>query len=62
MLGRREVPENLWIKCTETGEMVFHKDLEGNKWVIPASGYQMKMPAKARLADLFDNGEFESMP
>jgi acetyl-CoA carboxylase carboxyl transferase subunit beta len=56
------VPENLWIKCPETGEMVFHKDLEGNKWVIPASGYHMKMPAKARLADLFDNGEFESLP
>ncbi len=35
MLGRREVPENLWIKCPETGEMVFHKDLEENKWVIP---------------------------
>ncbi|MBY5522346.1 acetyl-CoA carboxylase, carboxyltransferase subunit beta [Rhizobium leguminosarum] len=62
MLGRREVPENLWIKCPETGEMVFHKDLEGNKWVIPASGYHMKMPAKARLIDLFDNGEFESLP
>jgi len=62
MLGRREVPENLWIKCPETGEMVFHKDLEGNKWVIPASGYHMKMPAKARLADLFDNSEFESLP
>ncbi|NNU49999.1 acetyl-CoA carboxylase carboxyltransferase subunit beta [Rhizobium sp. WYCCWR 11279] len=62
MLGRREVPENLWIKCPETGEMVFHKDLEGNKWVIPASGYHMKMPAKARLVDLFDNGEFESLP
>ena len=35
MLGRREVPENLWIKCPETGEMVFHRDLEENKWVIP---------------------------
>ncbi|MDR6670842.1 acetyl-CoA carboxylase, carboxyltransferase subunit beta [Rhizobium sp. 1399] len=62
MLGRREVPENLWIKCPETGEMVFHKDLESNKWVIPASGYHMKMPAKARLADLFDNGEYEALP
>jgi acetyl-CoA carboxylase carboxyl transferase subunit beta len=62
MLGRREVPENLWIKCPETGEMVFHKDLEGNKWVIPASGYHMKMPAKARLVDLFDNGEYEALP
>jgi acetyl-CoA carboxylase carboxyl transferase subunit beta len=62
MLGRREVPENLWIKCPETGEMVFHKDLEENKWVIPASGFHMKMPAKARLADLFDGEDFELLP
>ncbi|MDR6755918.1 acetyl-CoA carboxylase carboxyl transferase subunit beta [Mycoplana sp. BE70] len=62
MLGRREVPENLWIKCPETGEMVFHRDLEENKWVIPASGYHMKMPAKARLKDLFDDGAYEALP
>jgi acetyl-CoA carboxylase carboxyl transferase subunit beta len=64
MLGRPVVdtPENLWIKCPETGEMVFHKELEANKWVIPGSGYHMKMPAKERLADLFDNGQFESLP
>jgi acetyl-CoA carboxylase carboxyl transferase subunit beta len=64
MLGRpnRDVPENLWIKCPETGEMVFHKDLEENKWVIPASGFHMKMPAKARLVDLFDGGLFEALP
>jgi acetyl-CoA carboxylase carboxyl transferase subunit beta len=61
MLGRRDVdvPENLWIKCPETGEMVFHKELEANKWVIPGSGYHMKMPARERLVDLFDNGDFE---
>ncbi len=40
--------------------MVFHKDLEENKWVVPASGYHMKMPAKARLADLFDGGKYEA--
>ncbi|HVK90101.1 MAG TPA: acetyl-CoA carboxylase, carboxyltransferase subunit beta [Mycoplana sp.] len=62
MLGRREVPENLWIKCPETGEMVFHRDLEENKWVIPASGYHMKMPAKARIKDLFDDGVYEALP
>ena len=62
MLGRRDdIAENLWIKCPETGEMVFHKDLEDNKWVIPASGFHMKMPAKARLIDLFDNGEYEAL-
>jgi acetyl-CoA carboxylase, carboxyl transferase, beta subunit len=62
MFGRREVPENLWIKCPETGEMVFHKDLEENHFVIPASGYHMKMTAKARLAHLFDGGEYQVLP
>ncbi|KQU92702.1 acetyl-CoA carboxylase carboxyl transferase subunit beta [Ensifer sp. Root31] len=62
MLGRREVPENLWIKCPETGEMVYHRDLEENKWVIPQSGLHMKMPAKARLKDLFDGGIYEALP
>ncbi|MCY6383122.1 acetyl-CoA carboxylase, carboxyltransferase subunit beta [Hoeflea prorocentri] len=61
MLGRRDVPENLWIKCPETGEMVFHTDLEENLWVIPASGYHMKISAEARLKYLFDNGAFEEI-
>lgn len=64
MLGRPavETPENLWIKCPETGEMVFHKELEANKYVIPGSGYHMKMPAKDRMADLFDDGIYEALP
>ncbi|HET7412282.1 MAG TPA: acetyl-CoA carboxylase, carboxyltransferase subunit beta [Pararhizobium sp.] len=62
MFGRREVPENLWIKCPETGEMVFHKDLEDNLFVIPASGYHMKISAKARFEHLFDDGKYETLP
>ncbi|PRD44336.1 acetyl-CoA carboxylase carboxyl transferase subunit beta [Phyllobacterium phragmitis] len=59
MLGRREMPENLWIKDPETGEMVFHKDLESNQWVIPASGHHMRIPAKDRLRFFFDDGKYE---
>jgi acetyl-CoA carboxylase carboxyl transferase subunit beta len=64
MLGRpaTDTPENLWIKCPETGEMVFHKELEANKWVIPNSGYHMKMPARERLNDLFDDAAYELLP
>lgn len=59
MLGRREMPENLWIKDPSTGEMVFHKDLESNQWVIPASGHHMRIPAKDRLRFFFDEGKYE---
>ncbi|MCI5077575.1 acetyl-CoA carboxylase, carboxyltransferase subunit beta [Oricola sp.] len=59
MLGRREMPENLWIKCPESGEMVFHRDLEDNQWVVPSSGYHMKISARDRLQHFLDNGAFE---
>ncbi len=54
-LGRREVPENLWIKCPETGQLVFHKDVEANQWVIPGSNYHMRMGAVPRMKSTFDN-------
>jgi len=58
MLGRREMPENLWIKDPETGEMVFHKELEENQWVIPSSGYHMKISARDRLKYFLDDGQY----
>ncbi|GAA0596850.1 acetyl-CoA carboxylase, carboxyltransferase subunit beta [Paenochrobactrum glaciei] len=61
MLGRREMPENLWIKDPSTGEMVFHKDLESNQWVIPASGHHMRIPGKDRLRFFFDKGEYTTL-
>ena len=52
---RREVPENLWIKCPETGQLVFYKDVEANLFVIPGSNYHMRMSPAARLKSMFDN-------
>jgi len=59
MLGRRDMPENLWIKDPESGEMVFHKDLEENQYVIPSSGHHMKVSARERLKFFFDNGQYD---
>jgi acetyl-CoA carboxylase carboxyl transferase subunit beta len=53
-LVRREVPENLWIKCPESGQLVFYKDVEANQFVIPGSEYHMRMGAVARLKSVFD--------
>jgi acetyl-CoA carboxylase carboxyl transferase subunit beta len=61
-LNRRESPENLWIKCPETGQLVFFKDVETNHFVIPSSNYHMRMGANARLKSIFDNGEWEDIP
>jgi acetyl-CoA carboxylase carboxyl transferase subunit beta len=58
---KREIPENLWVKCPETGEMVFHRDLEANLFVVPGSGHHMRMPVPARLGSLFDGGDYETV-
>ncbi len=58
---KREVPDNLWVKCPESGQMVFYKDLESNQFVVPGSGYHMRMGAKSRLVALFDGGAYETI-
>ncbi len=59
---KRETPENLWVKCPDSGELVFHKDLEANLYVVPGSGYHMRIPALARLDSLFDDGVYDALP
>ena len=60
--GKRELPENLWVKCPETGRMVYHKDLEANLFVVPDSGYHMRIDAHHRMRSFFDKGRFDKIP
>jgi acetyl-CoA carboxylase carboxyl transferase subunit beta len=59
--AKRDVPDNLWVKCPESGQMVFYKDLEANQFVVPGSGYHMRMDSQQRLQHLFDNGEYRTV-
>jgi len=61
ILNRRETPENLWIKCPDTGQLVFYKDVEANQFVIPSSNYHMRISASVRLKLLFDGGVYEDI-
>ncbi|THD74532.1 MAG: acetyl-CoA carboxylase carboxyltransferase subunit beta [Phenylobacterium sp.] len=56
--AKRETPENLWVKCPETGEMLYRPDLEVALWVTP-SGHHMRIGAAQRLRITFDEGKFE---
>src|SRR5215203_958339 len=59
-LFKRESPDNLWIKCPDTGQMVFHKDVEANGWVIPGSNHHMRLDAVQRLKMSF--GRVDELP
>lgn len=58
---KRGTPDNLWVKCPESGQMVYHKDLEANQFVVPGSDYHMRMSASARLGFLFDDGKYDTI-
>jgi acetyl-CoA carboxylase carboxyl transferase subunit beta len=58
---KREMPDNLWVKCPDSGQMIFVRDLEANQFVVPGSGYHMRMTGPARFASLFDDGEYEKI-
>jgi acetyl-CoA carboxylase carboxyl transferase subunit beta len=62
ILRKKDMPDNLWVKCPETGQMIYYKDLEANQFVVPGSNYHMRMAAAARLKALFDDGEYETLP
>jgi len=55
---KREIPDGQWITCPESGQMVFHKDLEANQFVVPGSGYHWRMTGTQRLEHLFDGAEY----
>ncbi|HEY3697585.1 acetyl-CoA carboxylase, carboxyltransferase subunit beta [Phenylobacterium sp.] len=55
---KRETPENLWVKCPDTGEMLYRPDLEAALWVTPA-GSHMRVGTQLRLRYTFDEGRYE---
>jgi acetyl-CoA carboxylase carboxyl transferase subunit beta len=55
---KRDIGENLWVKDPDSGEMVFYRDLEANQWVVPNSGYHMKIKPVDRLKTFFDDGHY----
>ena len=54
LLGRREVPDNLWTQCTACEQVVSTKELEASLKVCPNCGHHMRGTAQERLAWTFD--------
>jgi acetyl-CoA carboxylase carboxyl transferase subunit beta len=59
LVAPREVPENLWHRCSDCGHMVFHRDLETALNVCTHCGHHLRLGVKARLQMLFDDGVFQ---
>jgi len=56
LLGRREVPENLWVQCPACQQMMFHTELEKTLKVCSHCSHHLRASAAERLRWTFDAG------
>jgi len=56
---REQTPDNLWHKCGNCGEMIFHRDLDAAMRVCPACDHHLRLGTKERLASVFDNADYQ---
>jgi acetyl-CoA carboxylase carboxyl transferase subunit beta len=48
------VPEGLWVKCPDCGQIIYNKDLTTNLYVCPKCAHHFRIGAAERLRMLFD--------
>jgi acetyl-CoA carboxylase carboxyl transferase subunit beta len=58
LVGKKDVPDNLWHKCPSCEQMLFHRELAENLHVCHACGHHLRLRAADRLEFLFDDGAF----
>ena len=56
---KRGVPEGLWLQCDDCKATVFRKQMQQNLYCCPDCNHHFYVPAKARIAQLLDEGSFE---
>jgi acetyl-CoA carboxylase carboxyl transferase subunit beta len=55
---KARVPNGLWIKCNDCGEIIYKKELERNLHVCPKCNHHHRITAKQRIALVIDEGTF----
>src|SRR5471030_3049395 len=55
----REMPEGLWTKCPECGEVIHNLALDENLRVCPHCEYHFTMEAHERIASIVDPDSFK---
>ena len=58
--NRKSVPEGLWVKCPGCETVLYSTDIEANLSVCPKCSHHMRIGARLRLDNLFDEkGRYE---
>lgn len=55
----KEVPEGLWLKCDQCGEIIYKKQLDRTFWTCPHCGFHFRVTSDYYIRILLDDGQFE---
>ncbi|MEO0412795.1 MAG: acetyl-CoA carboxylase, carboxyltransferase subunit beta [Pseudomonadota bacterium] len=55
---KRDVPDNLWAKCPNCGQLVFSKEVVKNLSVCPHCDHHNRIGPEERFSQLFDGQEY----
>ena len=53
---KKDIPDNLWRKCPQCSEILYHRELDRNLWVCGACGHHLPFTTEQYLELLFDEG------
>ncbi len=56
---KQDVPDGMWIKCDECGEMMHKKQWEGNSYTCIKCGFHFRIGSNEYFNLLFDEGTFK---
>ncbi|HHE54203.1 MAG TPA: acetyl-CoA carboxylase carboxyltransferase subunit beta [Caldithrix abyssi] len=57
--AKKELPDGLWIKCDNCGDIIYKKELEKKLFVCPKCDYHFRIGHKEYIQILFDENTFE---
>ncbi len=54
-----DVPDNLWVKCKNCGQMIFHREFEEANNCCATCGNHAPLPPENRFRMTFDDGNYQ---
>ena len=61
LVRKRDVPDNLWTKCPNCGQMIHHKEVKQRQFVCQHCDHHLRIGPDDRFPHLFDDGDYTTI-
>lgn len=58
---KSDIPDGMWSKCEDCGEIIHVKQLELNYWICPKCSFHFRIGSEQYINILFDKGSFKEI-